>query len=117
MTAPTVRRPTLHVQHKALTLFTAGHAQVDAQDEAFVAATVQGSKPWPYAVSWYAEAWHCDCQARGFCKHILAVQMRLAADAAFKAGADVAEMLRMPDQRWAELATTVPATTDTGKGL
>jgi uncharacterized Zn finger protein len=105
VTAPAVHRPTLRVQQKAHHLFTAGRARVDQTGDGWVAGTVQGSKPWPYSVGWWAEAWHCDCQARTFCAHILAMQLRLAADVMCDTGRTEAEVLAVPDPRWAELAT------------
>jgi hypothetical protein len=115
VTAPAVHRPSLNVRKKAEALFRAGKALLDPAANTqpgpdFVAGLVAGTAPWPYSVAWYAECWHCNCQARTFCAHMLAMQMVIVADVMATTGLSDAEVLAVPDPRWAELATTVPAT-------
>lgn len=73
----TTRRPVApsqKVQMNAVEGLLGGKVSLDYcnRAEGVFAANVQGSKPYPYAVAYYAGAWHCTCPATVTCWHILA---------------------------------------------
>lgn len=75
---PATRRPAAtpsqKVQMNAVEGLLSGKVSLDHADRSagVFAANVRGSKPYPYAVAYYAEAWHCTCPATVTCWHILA---------------------------------------------
>jgi hypothetical protein len=67
--------PSTNIQAKAAEYLLGQRVRVARIDgRTGFAATVRGSSPRPYTVTYQAEVWRCDCPATRTCAHIVACQ-------------------------------------------